>query len=161
MAHITRSYLTDAQIERFLRDVSVDESGCWPWLGFRNDEGYGHTVFSDTTIKMAHRVSYLIHYGALDLDLTIDHLCFVTSCVNPEHLDLVTRAENTRRQFQRIKEERRPLVERAALAYASGLSIDDITAQMGVPYSTIRRWLREAGAEMRPRGRYARKNLVK
>lgn len=159
MAHITRSYLTDAKIERFLRDVSVDETGCWPWQGYRNPEGYGHTVFGDTKIRLAPRVSHLIFHGYLDLDLTIDHLCAVTSCVNPDHLELVTRAENTRRQFVRRRIERQSAVDQVAAAYASGLSIDQITQELGLPYSTVRRRLSEAGSVMRPVGRRKKSSL--
>jgi hypothetical protein len=29
--------------------------------------------------------------------MTIDHLCLNKTCLNPEHMEIVTRAENTRR----------------------------------------------------------------
>lgn len=32
-------------------------------------------------------------------DLTIDHLCMIRACVNPNHLDPVPRAENSRREM--------------------------------------------------------------
>jgi len=32
--------------------------------------------------------------------LTIDHLCGVKRCVNPDHMEVVTRGENTRRYYR-------------------------------------------------------------
>jgi HNH endonuclease len=34
----------------------------------------------------AHRYYYLKYKGSIPEDLTIDHLCEVRACVNPEHL---------------------------------------------------------------------------
>jgi hypothetical protein len=48
-------------------------------------------------MKYAHRVSYEVRYGYIGDGLCLDHLCKVTSCVNPEHLEPVTHAENNRR----------------------------------------------------------------
>ena len=42
----------------------------------------------------AHRWSYEYFVGSIPKDLTIDHLCRNTLCVNPKHLDPVTRKEN-------------------------------------------------------------------
>jgi hypothetical protein len=36
-------------------------------------------------------------YGSIPDGLELDHLCRVTSCVNPDHIEPVTSAENTRR----------------------------------------------------------------
>jgi hypothetical protein len=46
-----------------------------------------------------HRVVYRLLVGTIPEGLTLDHLCFVPCCCNPDHLEPVTRAENTRRQM--------------------------------------------------------------
>ena len=51
---------------------------------------------------IAHRYSYLTFRGPIPLTLTVDHLCHVRCCVNPDHLDVCTRAENARRGNQNI-----------------------------------------------------------
>lgn len=70
--------------------VLVDESGCWRWQRAVNKvTGYG-----TLGARYAHRVYYELHVGPIPAGLTIDHLCRVRDCVNPEHLEAVTIREN-------------------------------------------------------------------
>jgi hypothetical protein len=58
----------------------------------------------DATLKRsdaAHRVVWRRVYGPIPRGMTIDHLCWITLCQRPDHLELVTWAENTRRRHQR------------------------------------------------------------
>ncbi|MGW5427907.1 HNH endonuclease signature motif containing protein [Streptomyces sp. NPDC004059] len=48
-------------------------------------------------MRLAHRVSYQLAYGTVPDGLVTDHLCRVRHCVAPEHLEVVTNAENVRR----------------------------------------------------------------
>lgn len=83
--------------ERIERAVQIDpESGCWEWQRAHDGEGYGFIKVSGRQLR-AHRVSYELHVGAIPDGLPLDHLCRNTSCVNPEHLEPVTHAENMRR----------------------------------------------------------------
>jgi len=71
---------------------------CWIWIGSRNEEGYGHFWFSDLKrVRGAHIWSYEYHIGPVPDGLMLDHLCRVTSCVRPDHLEPVTNGENVRR----------------------------------------------------------------
>lgn len=45
----------------------------------------------------SHRFAYEQLVGPIPTGMTIDHLCKVTSCCNPEHLEVVTKGENSRR----------------------------------------------------------------
>lgn len=45
----------------------------------------------------AHRFAWEEVHGPIPEGLTIDHLCRVKTCIAVEHMELVTRAENTRR----------------------------------------------------------------
>lgn len=73
-------------------------SGCWLWMGKIDIKGYGAIKFEGKYMK-AHRESYKIYKGEIPKGLDLDHLCRIRSCVNPDHLEPVTRAENTRRGF--------------------------------------------------------------
>lgn len=82
---------------RFHEKYIVDEeTGCWLWQAQITSLGYGR-IRVGTQPCYAHRVSYELHRGQIPEGLEIDHLCRVRRCVNPDHLELVTRLENVRR----------------------------------------------------------------
>jgi hypothetical protein len=72
-------------------------SGCWLWTGGAYQNRYGRINVAGE-MCYAHRVVYTLLKGEIPLGLTIDHLCRVTFCVNPDHLEPVTRSENMRRR---------------------------------------------------------------
>jgi len=71
-------------------------TGCWLWLGALDTPGYGQ-VRQRGKMLMAHRVAYERWVGEVPAGLHVDHLCRQRCCVNPEHLEPVTNAENLRR----------------------------------------------------------------
>lgn len=69
------------------------ETPCWIWARAKNHTGYGHVRG-----QLAHRYVYEHHRGPVPEGLTLDHLCEEKLCVNPDHLEAVSHAENCRRQ---------------------------------------------------------------
>lgn len=98
MAIIRRSGKYGVQVEeRFWTKVEkMAEDGCWFWLGAPDKAGYGRVGFNRKDYY-AHRLSYEFAHGEIPEGLEIDHLCKNTLCVNPEHLEAVSHAENVRR----------------------------------------------------------------
>lgn len=75
-------------------------SKCWVWTGYIHPkDGYGRFGLRGKSFaSMAHRLVYELYNNCLiDKEMTIDHLCLNKTCVNPKHLEVVTRSENSRR----------------------------------------------------------------
>ena len=71
----------------------VDKTdSCWLWTGHLDRNGYGKVGN-----RLAHRMAYTMVKGVIPEGLSLDHLCRVHNCVNPDHLEPVTHAENVRR----------------------------------------------------------------
>lgn len=58
--------------------------------------GYGHVRYQGKSYR-AHRLTYTLLVGEIPDGLDLDHLCRVPACVNPDHLEPVTRRENSQR----------------------------------------------------------------
>lgn len=85
-------------IDRFMAKVSPEPmSGCWLWSGALADGGYGAFRGHEGKSVKAHRWFYEQNKGPVPDGLELDHRCRVRSCVNPEHLEPVTRRVNTLR----------------------------------------------------------------
>lgn len=66
---------------------------CWLWAGYRHPNGYGQ-VSIDKRKWLTHRYVYSTLVGPIPEGLTLDHLCRVRACCNPEHLEPCTLATN-------------------------------------------------------------------
>lgn len=68
---------------------------CWEWTASR-PAGYGHFALNGRPVQ-AHRFAYEALIGPIPAGLDLDHLCRVRRCVNPAHLEPVTRGVNVLR----------------------------------------------------------------
>jgi hypothetical protein len=112
----------------------VDEAGCWIWQRGKA-EGYG-VVWRDGRVQRAHRVVYEQHRGPIPDGLHLDHLCRVKACVNPDHLEPVTNAENCRRGVKAKLNHEAAAEIRARVA--AGEAQRDVAADYGVTPQCIR-----------------------
>lgn len=94
--------LSPKQIESFWSKVDKTSSpdGCWLWHGTIEKQGYGVVKIRGAQLRV-HRIAYLLSYGEMPDDLTIDHVrdrgCVHKNCVNPAHLEAVPMGINTLR----------------------------------------------------------------
>jgi hypothetical protein len=77
--------------ERFWTRVAKAD-GCWKWTGPHQRVGYA--MFGK---GVAHRTAYELAVGPIPLGYELDHLCRNRGCVNPAHLEPVSRRENIMR----------------------------------------------------------------
>lgn len=82
--------------DRIRQKVRVNpDTNCWEWTAYIDENKYGIVRYNGK-MRKAHRVVFTMMVsdpGPLDLD----HLCRVRHCVNPNHLEPVTRSVNVLR----------------------------------------------------------------
>ena len=87
-------------IDRFEEKfIPEPNTGCWLWVAASKVSGYGVFQFEGKGMG-AHRAACKLFRGPVPDDMQVDHLCRTRSCVNPDHLEVVTAKENTRRSRQ-------------------------------------------------------------
>lgn len=91
--------------ERFW--AKVDRRGpndCWVWRG-ATVRGYGVLWMSERHRSIrAPRFAYSLLNGPIPPNMTVDHICANTLCVNPAHLELCSAGENSRRGLARQRD---------------------------------------------------------
>lgn len=82
--------------ERLSRRSMKTACGCILWLGSTDPKGYGR-LHNSKGSRHVHRIAYELAVGPIPPGMELDHLCRIPSCVNPEHLEPVTRKQNVDR----------------------------------------------------------------
>jgi len=105
------SEATQEELDRFMSYVDKLPNGCWFWTGGRsrgkgNKKWYGSFWFRGKTIR-AHRFAadHIGKFEPLPKGKHRDHLCVFSMCVNPEHLEHTSSAENQERKMARSQLE--------------------------------------------------------
>lgn len=83
-------------VKRLSAKVIINANGCWIWNARIEPNGYGRFGYQGR-MCWAHRISYELFKGEIPAGLDLDHLCRNRACVNPDHLEPVTRLENASR----------------------------------------------------------------
>lgn len=103
-----------SELDRLLSRVSYADNGCWHWTGgISTSNGYGRAWLRGST-RSAHVAMYMVVKGEVPDDYQVDHTCHNIDrscpggadcmhrrCVNPHHLEAVTRSVNQIRQGRR------------------------------------------------------------
>ena len=85
-------YATTTERDRFWSRVHKTDT-CWLWTAGTIRDGYG-CIRINARMQLAHRVAYVALIGAIPEGMQVDHICRTRRCVNPDHLRLVTNAQN-------------------------------------------------------------------
>src|ERR1700677_546104 len=113
---IDRPYGLPCKVKRFWSKVKKTRK-CWLWMAALDGHGYGKIMIgsrkdNSRKYRSAHRVSYELTKGKIGKDLCVLHKCDVRHCVNPNHLWLGTKRDNTqdmiRKGRSRMKQHQNP-----------------------------------------------------
>ena len=74
----------------------IEKNGCWTGLRAKNQGGYPVIRINKILFIMS-RYMYEKFKGKISKNKQLDHLCRNRQCVNPNHLEIVSQAENIRR----------------------------------------------------------------
>ena len=85
-------------MRRFLERTERQGNGCLFWTGSLTNGGYGRFWIPNfKTTVLAHRWKWEETHGIVPKGLELDHLCRNRLCVEPTHLEAVTRRTNVLR----------------------------------------------------------------
>jgi hypothetical protein len=106
--------------DSLLRRITISKNGCWIFTGVKDESGYGRILVGSRKdgsrrSDRAHRVSYRIFRGNIG-NLCVLHSCDNPACINPEHLFLGTKLDNSN---DKINKNRHPNVAGAKNPNAS------------------------------------------
>lgn len=123
------------------KNRNILENGCWEWTATVNVNGYGSTQLGGRKGKRvyAHRLSYEAYKGSIPEGLDLDHLCRNRKCVNPDHLEAVSRKINAHRgdgprAARKYSDE---LVTEIRLKKQNGATYKQLRAEYGIAESTL------------------------
>ncbi len=95
-----------AVIARFMRHVKRSKAtgSCWIWTGcIRCDNATNTPTYGqfrpggrESRPVHAHRISYVIFIDDIEAGMDVHHECGRTTCVNWQHLALLSRSDNAR-----------------------------------------------------------------
>ncbi|TDW87272.1 hypothetical protein EV137_5345 [Kribbella pratensis] len=103
-------YVSTPAAQRFASQYVVDTvTGCWEWTGSLDTYGCGR-LRVDGRLMQAHRFALLLAGVELIPGREVVPRCRRRLCVNPAHLEQLTRSERQRRQ-SRAPRNTRPQVE--------------------------------------------------
>ncbi len=119
-------------------DYAVEDRGyktcCWIWQKSLDKDGYGNASEHGKAGR-AHRVYYRRFKGRIPKKYDVDHLCFVTSCVNPDHLEAVPKLVNQRRRRTTVL-----TIEKVELIHgmiSDGKNCYEIASIIGIAKATV------------------------
>lgn len=147
------SHSPSTRTKRFWERVNKDGpvcatvgTKCWVWLG-QKTLGYGFISINLHNIG-CHRYSWGLHNGPIPSGLCVLHKCDNRACINPDHLFLGTKTENTADCVAKQRQARGERNRHAKLTEGQVLEIrrrrltegpTKLAKEYGVTYTTIRR----------------------
>lgn len=129
--HQTRNRMLRNKPYYEILDMGYDTS-CWIWQANRTTSGYGLVSRAEAKSRLAHRFMYEKRHGTLPSNTSLHHLCKITLCVNPGHLQPLTPTEHVKAHG--FSGERNPW---AKLSNQQAAKIRSLYASGGQTYNSL------------------------
>ena len=92
---------------RLIESIELTDTGCWMWIKQLDRSGYGRITVPKEykepgvrhRVDRAHRVAYKVLRGSVPEGMELHHVCENKGCINPDHLEPVTRKEHRRKRL--------------------------------------------------------------
>lgn len=114
--------------ERFWSKTMPQDNGCIVWTASINPYGYGMFNLGGRNIN-AHRVAFLLSVGDIPFGKELHHVCENRKCVNPNHLQPLTRQEHAKISEKAKESARRS--QPAAVAVRDAQRLAKLTCSRG------------------------------
>lgn len=127
-------------------EYSVNEKGCWECTShYLNNKGYPVTKIKGKQVSVA-RYMFIVNRGEITGGLHVRHKCDNPLCINPDHLELGTHADNMRDKVERGRSRKGVLSPNAKLSESDikdirenkNLTRKQLSEKYGVSIPTIR-----------------------
>jgi hypothetical protein len=120
---LKESYKSHRAPIKYLKYVINKETKCWEVVSHKPDsKGYVCVYRNGKTIK-AHRYSYKLFKGDIPEGMVILHKCDNRRCINPDHLDYGTIADNT---YDMVSKKRHGYGETAGMSILTEKEVYEI-----------------------------------
>lgn len=80
-------------MDKILKNIKLDDNGCWIWQKSVSGAGYGQLTVNGKYWS-AHKYSYTLKFGPVDSGTLLRHTCHNRKCCNPDHLVTGTHLDN-------------------------------------------------------------------
>lgn len=125
---------TDEQ--KFWKSVNKTPE-CWEWIGPLVSGRYGNAIYKLKAF-LAHRLSWILHFGEIPEGMVVCHKCDNIKCVNPDHLFIGTQGDNVRDMFAKGRNQTGVLSDEDVRSIReSSKSRDELVAHYSVSRRTI------------------------
>lgn len=136
-----------SRMKRFESKYSAQQTGCWPWVGSRHPFGHGQ-FWDGARLVYAHRFAWEVANGKIPDGLCVCHTCDNPWCVNPEHLFLGTKADNSADASRKERLGRTPILSQQSLGgfcrdWLGGYTQYQLADKYGMTQSNVSHVLRD------------------
>lgn len=114
-------------MERFWSKVEKgSDQDCWEWKACVSDTGYGSFRVSKGSLCNAHRLAWELTHGPVPDGMCVLHKCDNRKCVNPNHLFLGTKKDNTQDMMSKGRHRVNPQGYTGSRQWSSKLVEEDV-----------------------------------